>query len=303
VPLANTTNGALTVAGGGMLGGMVTLTSTVSPTVVVNGGTSAGALTVAGGVGVGGNLAVQGNVGLANQQVVVNSPSGTVYLASTASPTNAAPLSGALTVAGGIGVGGNVVITNTTPAQTLQGASPATAWTSGALVVAGGVGGGGSMSVVGDIVSAGVIYSVSTTGTTVVKSLATVNSVQTSQGALVVAGGVGIGGNVYVGNSFYAAGNAFTVNGQTGAVMSREIEEKLRYMFKEIQPSFQTHCPKDRNNFLSYSYVLYKFCELLELDEYLSCFQLLKNRDKLYIQDKIWQKICADLSWQFIRSI
>jgi hypothetical protein len=29
----------------------------------------------------------------------------------------------------------------------------------------------------------------------------------------------------------------------------------------------------------------------------------LKNRDKLYIQDKIWQKICADLSWEFIRSI
>jgi len=93
------------------------------------------------------------------------------------------------------------------------------------------------------------------------------------------------------------------LNGQTAAVMSREIEEKLRYMFKEIQPSFQAHCPKDRNNFLSYSYVLYKFCELLELDEYLPCFQLLKNRDKLYIQDKIWQKICADLQWQFIRSI
>ena len=93
------------------------------------------------------------------------------------------------------------------------------------------------------------------------------------------------------------------LNGQTAAVMSREIEEKLRYMFKEIQPSFQAHCPKDRNNFLSYSYVLYKFCELLELDEYLSCFQLLKNRDKLYVQDKIWQKICGDLSWQFIRSI
>jgi Poxvirus Late Transcription Factor VLTF3 like len=93
------------------------------------------------------------------------------------------------------------------------------------------------------------------------------------------------------------------LNGQTAAVMSREVEEKLRYMFKEIQPSFQAHCPKDRNNFLSYSYVLYKFCELLELDEYLPCFQLLKNRDKLYIQDKIWQKICADLQWQFIRSI
>jgi hypothetical protein len=93
------------------------------------------------------------------------------------------------------------------------------------------------------------------------------------------------------------------LNGQNAPVMSREVEEKLRYMFKEIQPSFQRNCPKDRSNFLSYSYVLYKFCELLELDEYLSSFPLLKNRDKLYIQDKIWEKICFDLAWQFIRSV
>ena len=93
------------------------------------------------------------------------------------------------------------------------------------------------------------------------------------------------------------------LNGQNAPVMSREIEEKLRYMFKEIQPSFQKNCPKDRSNFLSYSYVLYKFCELLDLDEYLSSFPLLKNRDKLYVQDKIWEKICYDLAWQFIRSV
>lgn len=93
------------------------------------------------------------------------------------------------------------------------------------------------------------------------------------------------------------------LNGENAPVMSREIEEKLRFMFKEIQPSFQTHCPKGRSNFLSYSYVLYKFCELLELDEYLPCFPLLKNRDKLYVQDKIWKLICQDLAWQYIRSI
>jgi len=93
------------------------------------------------------------------------------------------------------------------------------------------------------------------------------------------------------------------LNGQNAPIMNREIEEKLRYMFKEIQPSFQKYCPAGRNNFLSYSYVLYKFCELLELDEYLPCFPLLKNRDKLYIQDKIWEQICNDLRWQFIRSI
>ena len=85
--------------------------------------------------------------------------------------------------------------------------------------------------------------------------------------------------------------------------MNRETEEKLRHMFKEIQPSFQKHCPKNRRNFLSYSYVLYKFCELLELDEFLASFPLLKNRDKLYQQSKVWQLICEDMCWEFIRSI
>ncbi len=93
------------------------------------------------------------------------------------------------------------------------------------------------------------------------------------------------------------------LNGQTAPVMSRDNEEKLRHMFKEIQPSFQKHCPADRSNFLSYSYVLYKFCELLELDDFLPCFPLLKNRDKLYAQDRIWQKICEDMSWEYIRTI
>ena len=93
------------------------------------------------------------------------------------------------------------------------------------------------------------------------------------------------------------------LNGHTAPVMDRETEEKLRYLFKEIQPSFQKHCPADRSNFLSYSYVLYKLCELLELDRFLHCFPLLKNRDKLYAQDKIWEKICKDLQWEFYRSI
>jgi hypothetical protein len=92
------------------------------------------------------------------------------------------------------------------------------------------------------------------------------------------------------------------LNGQNAPFMSREGEEKLRHMFREIQPSFKKHCPKGRRNFLSYGYVLYKFCELLEMDEYLSCFPLLKNRDKLYLQDKTWQKICAEMGWQYIKT-
>jgi predicted nucleic acid-binding Zn-ribbon protein len=93
------------------------------------------------------------------------------------------------------------------------------------------------------------------------------------------------------------------LNGSIAPVMDRETEEKLRHMFKEIQPSFQKHCPKNRRNFLSYSYVLYKFCELLELDEFLASFPLLKNRDKLYQQSKVWEHICHEMGWEFIRSI
>jgi len=92
------------------------------------------------------------------------------------------------------------------------------------------------------------------------------------------------------------------LNGQNAPFMSREDEEKLRHMFREIQPSFKIHCPKGRRNFLSYGYVLYKFCELLEMDEYLACFPLLKNRDKLYLQDKTWELICKDMGWQYVRT-
>lgn len=73
-------------------------------------------------------------------------------------------------------------------------------------------------------------------------------------------------------------------------------------MFQAIQAPFEKHCPPDRKNFLSYSYCLYKFCELLRMDEYLNHFSLLKGRDKLYRQDEIFRKICQELNWQFIRA-
>jgi len=93
------------------------------------------------------------------------------------------------------------------------------------------------------------------------------------------------------------------LSGQNAPFMSREDEEKLRHMFREIQPAFKKHIPKGRRNFLSYGYILYKFCELLEMDEHLACFPLLKNRDKLYIQDQAWKGICSDMQWQYIRTV
>ena len=93
------------------------------------------------------------------------------------------------------------------------------------------------------------------------------------------------------------------LNGIKPPSMPQELEEKLRIMFNKIQKPFDKNCPSERKNFLSYSYVLYKFCELLEKDEYLEFFPLLKSKEKLHQQDVIWKKICNDLYWEYIPTI
>ena len=93
------------------------------------------------------------------------------------------------------------------------------------------------------------------------------------------------------------------LNGIHPPRMEQVTEDKLRKMFKDIQEPFDRNCPKERKNFLSYSYVLYKFCELLGEDEFLECFPLLKSKEKLHHQDVIWKKICKDLQWEFIPTV
>ena len=93
------------------------------------------------------------------------------------------------------------------------------------------------------------------------------------------------------------------LNGNPPPTITAEIEEKIRAMFQEIQAPFLLYCPDDRRNFLSYAYIIYKFLELLELDEYKVHFTLLKSRDRLISHDQIWKKICEYLSWEFIQSV
>jgi len=93
------------------------------------------------------------------------------------------------------------------------------------------------------------------------------------------------------------------INGIPTPQFSPDLEDKLCNMFRDIQAPFLKHCPKERKNFLSYSYVLYKFFQILELHEYLKFFQLLKSREKLYAQDQIWKKICEELNYKIIPSL
>lgn len=81
------------------------------------------------------------------------------------------------------------------------------------------------------------------------------------------------------------------------------LEECCRIMFIQIQPSFEKHKGK-RKNMLSYSYTLFKFLQLLGVENIpLLHFSLLKGRDKLERQDEIFKKICQDLDWEFVPSI
>jgi len=93
------------------------------------------------------------------------------------------------------------------------------------------------------------------------------------------------------------------LNGIPPPNMTPELEDKIRYMFCMIQVPFLKYSPATRKNFLSYSYCLHKMMQLLEKDQYLDRFPLLKSREKLHQQDQIWRKICEDIGWDFIPSL
>lgn len=87
-----------------------------------------------------------------------------------------------------------------------------------------------------------------------------------------------------------------------------EICEKLKAMFLTIQQPFEL-LKGARINFFSYPYIIYKFCEILGLREYLQHFSLLKSREKLMKQDELWKKIVENVRentnddmWVFIPS-
>jgi hypothetical protein len=83
-------------------------------------------------------------------------------------------------------------------------------------------------------------------------------------------------------------------------VMSPELEEVLCNLFMILQSPYAKFCPDDRSNFLNYYYTGFKLCELVDQKQFLPYFQMLKDDDKLYEQDQIWQKMCEELGWPFI---
>lgn len=93
------------------------------------------------------------------------------------------------------------------------------------------------------------------------------------------------------------------LNGLPPPIITKTVEDKLRYCFREIQGPWMEIAKKPKKNFLNYHYVLYKCVELLGHDEYKALFPLLKSREKILSHDVTWNRICNALSWQYIPTI
>ena len=99
----------------------------------------------------------------------------------------------------------------------------------------------------------------------------------------------------------------FKMNGKKPPVMPTEIENKLCQMFSDIRESWDKHKAPDRKNMLSYPYIIYKFCELLGLAEWLPRLKMLECKTYLHSNDRVWRSICVDMGgsakgWNYISS-
>jgi len=82
--------------------------------------------------------------------------------------------------------------------------------------------------------------------------------------------------------------------------ITREEYELVLKMFKEAEEVFEKkYKPPNRNNFLKYTFVLNKIFLTIKRPDIAQHFKLLKSSEKLKQQERIWQKICSDLGWNY----
>ena len=94
-----------------------------------------------------------------------------------------------------------------------------------------------------------------------------------------------------------------TINGLPPVRISPELEEKIKNMFREIQPAYNRVCPSNRTNFLQYNFCIARILLLLGEPELASYFPPLKSREKQCTQDAIWKSVCKELGWKYMPSL
>lgn len=103
-----------------------------------------------------------------------------------------------------------------------------------------------------------------------------------------------------------------TLSGKEAPVFPEYLEDKLVVMFMRTQEPFERFKDiiPDRNNYLSYPYVIRQLLIIIakteeneEILKFVKMFPLLKSRLKLWYQEKVWEKICERLEWPFYPSM
>lgn len=93
------------------------------------------------------------------------------------------------------------------------------------------------------------------------------------------------------------------VTGKVSPQMSQEQEDCLMQMFERIQKPFEKIIQgKNRQNMLSYSFLIHKFLQIMNWDEFLPFFPLLVSSDKIQVQDSIWKELCREVGFEYLRS-
>jgi hypothetical protein len=83
------------------------------------------------------------------------------------------------------------------------------------------------------------------------------------------------------------------ISGNPPPFLSGEQERKLRDMFEELQAPFERHRPRNRKNFLSYSYTLHKLLQLLGLPRRIfGQFKILAGPQLVAIHDQAPLSFC-----------
>lgn len=76
----------------------------------------------------------------------------------------------------------------------------------------------------------------------------------------------------------------------------------LTSMFIEVTKSY-SKVKKERRNLLSYSYQVYKYCQLLGIDQALPFLPLFKDDVNLSRADKLWKELCQILGYEYIETV
>lgn len=97
--------------------------------------------------------------------------------------------------------------------------------------------------------------------------------------------------------------NMMQIRVRITGVQARRFTTEERYtlmkIFRELQGPFERH-KGDRKNFLSYSFVMHKICQLLGITEVLKYLPVLTLPANKMATDTIWRKMCADLGYEYI---